>query len=83
MTELKEWIKERRWFRGKTRTIVDAQPAEVFPLDLGTEHAAACLLLVKYEGGEDEKYVAFSREGAFSTDALADGQADSAPATPV
>jgi trehalose synthase-fused probable maltokinase len=74
VNELKEWIKERRWFRGKSRTIVDAQPIEIYPLDLGTEHAAACVLLVKYEDGGDERYVAFSREGAFSSDALMDGR---------
>lgn len=73
-SDLKEWIRERRWFRGKARTIVDAQPASVFPLDLGTEHAAACVLLVKYEDGAEERYIAFSREGAFSKDALLDGR---------
>src|SRR5207253_9537596 len=51
-----------------------AKPVEVFPLDLGTEHAAACVLLVKYEDGGEERYVAFSREGAFSKDALLDGR---------
>ena len=72
--DLKEWIRERRWFRGKARSVVDAQPASVFPLDLGTEHAAACVLLVTYEDGGEERYIAFSREGAFSKDALLDGR---------
>jgi maltose alpha-D-glucosyltransferase/alpha-amylase len=78
VSELKDSIRGRRWFRGKARTLVDAEVVEVYPLDLGTEHAAACSVLGKYEDGGDERYVMFSREGAFSNDALTDGRLVSA-----
>lgn len=78
MTVIADWIKERRWFRGKARTLVDAQVAELFPLDLGTEHASVCIIRCTYEDGGEESYVAFAREGAFTNDALADGRLVSA-----
>lgn len=79
MSELKDWIKDRRWFRGKARTLKGAEVAEIFPLDLGTEHASLSVLQVTYDDdGGDEKYVAFAREGAFTNDALRDGRLVSA-----
>jgi len=53
-----DYLKERRWFRGKSRTIKTAEVVESFPLDLAAGSLAALSVVkVVYEDGGEEKYV--------------------------
>ena len=59
------WLKERRWFRSKTRDIRDVVAEETFPLDLGP----LTVLRVSFADGGSERYVVV---GEGESDALSD-----------
>jgi maltose alpha-D-glucosyltransferase/alpha-amylase len=69
---VKQWIRERRWFRGKARSLTECTIDETFPLDLGSEHAAMSIVRCHYEDGGEERYVLFPRESGPTDDALSD-----------
>ncbi|HSS40377.1 MAG TPA: hypothetical protein VLT58_16535, partial [Polyangia bacterium] len=54
------YARQRRWFRGKSRSVTGAQISDVLPLDADTTDAAANVLVVvevQYAEGEPDLYV--------------------------
>jgi maltose alpha-D-glucosyltransferase / alpha-amylase len=57
---LVDYARQRRWFRGKSRSITGARLSDVLPLDAETVEAAANVLVVtevRYAEGEPDLYV--------------------------
>ncbi|HVT09658.1 MAG TPA: hypothetical protein VHO67_19490 [Polyangia bacterium] len=55
-----DYARQRRWFRGKNRSVTGAQISDVLPLDADTVDAAANVLAVvevRYAQGEPDLYV--------------------------
>lgn len=72
---LAEYIKERRWFRGKARAIEDAVVEETYPLDLAGAPVALSIVHVTYADGPDERYVLVATsDGKTQQDALKDAR---------
>lgn len=54
---LPDYIRERRWFGGKTRTIRSAKIAEAVPLPANSPLAYLCFIVLKYEDGREDTYM--------------------------
>lgn len=54
---LPDYIRERRWFGGKTRTIQRAEIAEAVPLPANSPLAYVCFVLLKYDDGREDIYM--------------------------
>ena len=50
-------LRNRRWFRGKARTIVDAGIEDTIPLETASATTVVTLVRVEYAAGEPETYV--------------------------
>ena len=53
---LTSWMKSRRWYRGKARTVRATRIREAIPVPAGRDRAAAVLLEVQYTEGDPEIY---------------------------
>lgn len=54
---LPDYIRERRWFGGKTRTIRNTEIAEAIPLPANSPLAYLCFVLLKYDDGREDVYL--------------------------
>ncbi len=54
---LLDYIKSRRWFRGKAREAWAAEIQDVIPMRIGSSNAYVILFQVDYQEGEPETYV--------------------------
>ncbi len=54
---LTAWIRERRWFRSRTRRIKGLEIRDVVPIPVGDRDAAIVLVEVSYTDGDPELYV--------------------------
>lgn len=54
---LPSYVRERRWFGGKARTIDAIRIAETFPFDFGDEHVYLTLLHIEYRDGGSQTYM--------------------------
>ncbi len=50
------WMRQRRWFRGKARTVKSASVVDTLPLGSADQRAAILLLRVEFAEGEPETY---------------------------
>lgn len=54
---LPDYIRERRWFGGKTRTIQRAEMSEVVPLPANSPLAYVCFVSLQYKEGHADTYL--------------------------
>ncbi len=54
---LTRWIRDRRWFRSRTRRIKELSVRDVMPVPVGDRTAAAVLVEVAYTDGDPELYL--------------------------
>jgi maltose alpha-D-glucosyltransferase / alpha-amylase len=53
---LTPWMRARRWFRGKARTVKGTDIADVIPIPIDDREAILVLVSVRYAEGEPEQY---------------------------